>query len=188
MTKIFKRAGSIRPYSFMMILMLASIVFSAGCEEKQRVKSGDAAPVFSARDVNGELVTLGQFTGDVVVLYFWTNSCCGDRLKQIEPVYVKHKQKGLALLAINVGDSGEAVKSYAQSNGLTFTMLTDERSKIFKQYGAIGFPTVFILDGNGIIRKKILGDIQAAQLEKLVEHQFTIKKETDAAYEKMHRR
>lgn len=65
-------------------------------------------------------------------------------------------------------------------------MLTDEHTTMFKQYQAFGFPTVFIIDRNGVIREKILGNIQVDKLEKLIQHQFDIQKEADASYEKQH--
>lgn len=183
-----RRADIFIPKLLVAVLALAIISCSTGSDTRQVLKSGDTAPQFSGRDTTGELVSLSQFKGKVVVLYFWTNSCCADRLKQVEPYYRKLRQDGLAVVAIDVGDSRESVDTYARDNGLTFTMLTDERSRIFTQYGGIGFPTVFIIDKHGIIRKKVLGDIQAGQLEKLIQDQFAIQKETEAAYERMHRR
>ena len=186
--KIFKRAGSIGAYSFMTILMLASLVFFPGCEEKQGIKAGDTAPEFSGTDAHGQSVTLSQFKGNIVVLYFWTNSCCGDRLKFIEPLYSKNRQRGLAILAIDVGDPKEIVAAYARDNGLTFTMLTDQDGKIFRRYQLRGFPTIMILDKNGIVRQVVLGEVQPAQLERLVQRQFDLQKEAEAAYEKIHPR
>jgi hypothetical protein len=68
------------------------------------------------------------------------------------------------------------VSLYAKSNDLTLTMLTDEHSIIFRQYQAFGFPTILIIDKNGVIRKKIMGNIRIDQLEKLIQNQFDIQK------------
>jgi len=170
------------------LLVLAALFFLPGCERKERLKVGDAAPEFSVMDTTGSTVALGQFKGKVVVLYFWTNSCCRDTVKLIEPLYGKYREKGLALLAFDVGDSGETAASYAKSNGLTFPVLADERGEIFRQYRLLGFPTVLLLDKNGVIRQIVPGRIEAAQLEKLVQRQFDHQKETDAAYERLHSR
>jgi peroxiredoxin len=149
-------------------LLLASLAFSSGCNEKQGVKTGDKPPGISGTDIHGEFVSLNQFKGNVTVLYFWTKSCCGERIKQLEPYYSMNKHKGLAILAINVGNTREIVESYAKNNGLTFMLQTDERSMTSREYGVFGFPTIFILDREGIIRNKILGDIDTMQLEKVV--------------------
>jgi cytochrome c biogenesis protein CcmG/thiol:disulfide interchange protein DsbE len=170
------------------IMVLTSLTFLAGCENKQGVKIGDTSPEISGKDIQGKDISLSKLKGKVVILYFWKNSCCGDSLKKLEPFQSESKDKGLAVMAVNVGDSQDIVESYVKDYALTFTMLTDENSKLFKQYHVIGFPTIFILDKNGIVREKIMGDIQTEKLAKLVVKQFTIKKRIEANYEKTHPR
>lgn len=157
---------------FLSIIMLASLAYSLGCDNKQGIKIGDNPPEISGEDMHGKLVNLSQFKGKVVVLYFWKSSCCGDILKMLQPFQSESKDKGLAVVAVNVGDSKAAVESYAKDYSLTFSMLRDEDSKIFRKYNLFGFPTIFILDKNGIVREKIQGDITIEKLEKLVVKQF----------------
>jgi peroxiredoxin len=170
MTPPFTSARISCPKFVLAISVLTVLAFSPGCEEKKPVKVGEKPPGISGTDIHGEFITLKQFKGNVVVLYFWKNSCCADRLKQLEPYYSRNKDKGLTVLAINVGDTSEIVDAYAKNNGLTFTLQTDERAMTSREYGVFGFPTIFILDREGVIRKKILGDIDTSQLEKLVAH------------------
>ena len=148
--------------------LLVILVFSAGCDETQGIRTGDNAPGISGNDIHGEYVSLDKFGGKVVVICFWTNSCCGGSLKQLVPLFNRYRNEGLEIIAINELDSVKDVASFARSNALAFTMLTDEHSLLFKQYRAFGFPTIFILDRNGIVREKVLGDIQPAKLESLV--------------------
>lgn len=135
--------------------MLASIAFLSGCENNQGIKTGDTPPEISGKDIHGKNISLSQFKGKVVILYFWTNSCCGDMLKKLEPFQSESKDKGLTVLAVNVGDTKETVESYAKNYALTFTMLTDENFKLFKQYQVVGFPTIFILDKNGALQQNL---------------------------------
>ncbi|MDR3581169.1 MAG: TlpA disulfide reductase family protein [Oryzomonas sp.] len=151
-----------------LVLLLASIVCMAGCEVKPEGHTGEKAPEIAGTDLHGEPISLGRLRGSVVVLCFWTNSCCSDRLKLLEPYKRQNKDKGLVILAINEGNARESVASYAKANSLTFPVLTDEGSMTAKEYGVFGFPTIFIIDRKGIIRKKILGDVNPAQLDKLV--------------------
>lgn len=157
-----------QPGSFLRaIFVLATWLLSAGCESQLGVKIGDTPPEISADDIRGEYVRLTRLKGKVVIIYFWSNSCCGGSLRQLEPLYNQHKDSGLEILAINELDSKKDVTLYAKNNGLTFTLLTDEYSMLFKTYRVLGFPTIFVLDRNGIVREKIMGDIQTAKLEKL---------------------
>lgn len=150
------------------IALLASLAVAHGCDQPQGVKVGAPPPSVSGSDIYGEYVTLDRFKGSVVVLYFWTNSCCADDLKELQPFYGRNGRRGLAVLAINERDTREIVESYAKRNGLTFTFQTDEHALTAQEYGVFGFPTIFILDRNGIVRDKILGHIPVARLEKLV--------------------
>jgi len=149
-------------------LLLALPVVLSGCAEKTVPKIGEAPPGISCNDVNGEYISLDRLKGNVVVVYFWSSSCCGDRLKQHESWFDLNRHKGLSMLAVNVGGDENSVRLFARNNGLTFTMLTDEHGLISRQYGVAGFPTAFIIDRNGVIRKKIAGDMEAAKLFRLV--------------------
>ncbi len=168
----FNAPKTFSPNFLLVVLVLAAISFAFGCDKKQGVKIGDMPPGFSGTDTKGELVSLSQLKGKVVVLYFWTGSCCSGRLKLMEPFFNKNRDNGLAMLAVNVGDTNETVESYAKNNGLSFSLLTDEHRVISRQFGVFGFPTIFILDRNGVIREKILGDVQTEKLEKLVSQQL----------------
>ena len=152
----------------LLMLVIATAVSLTGCETRQGVKLGDNPPGISGNDIHGEYVSLSKLKGKVVVIYFWSNSCCGGSVKQLSPLYNQFQHDGLEIIAINEFDSVKDVASFAKSNAMMFTMMTDEHSLLFKQYQAFGFPTIFILDRNGILREKILGDIQTAKLEKLV--------------------
>ncbi|WP_041971040.1 peroxiredoxin [Geobacter sp. OR-1] len=171
------------------LLLLCALSFFCSCDTQKRdIQTGEDAPLFSVADISGDLVSLTQLKGKIVVLYFWKNSCCGDSLKLLEPFYEANRHKKLAIIAINIGDTKEVVTSYATNNGLTFTMLADEHSGIFEQYQVFGFPTIFIIDKNGVIRNKILGNIQVDQLETVIQRQFALQKQAETSYEKNHPR
>jgi peroxiredoxin len=176
------------PFYSSVFYLLAALYFCSGCENKPLFRIGDKSPSISGTNTHGERFSLDQLRGKVYIIFFWTNSCCGDKVKLLEPLYRQNRSKGLDVLAVNVGDTKEIVESYAKTNDLTFTLLTDEYSKISKQYGVFGFPTIFIIDKNGIIREKIHGDIPTDKLNKLLTKQFKIQTEIEANYEKIHPR
>lgn len=162
-----RRFASKRVRAFTMLSAL--LLCSAACEDQRGVRIGDTAPYISGRDLQGNPITRDRLRGKTVVLYFWTDSCCGDSLKLLEPFYRLNRHRGLELIAINEIDSPDTVRSYASRNRLSFTMLSDDQSVIFKEYRVAGFPTVLILDRKGVVREKILGDMPTAKLEKLIE-------------------
>jgi peroxiredoxin len=154
-------------------LLAASILFIilatfVGCKEAPAPKSGEVAPAISCNDVAGEFVSLSQLKNRVVVLYFWSSKCCGDKLKQLEPFYLQNKYSGLSVVAVEVGGAKETVAAFVKKNGFTFTNLSDDYDMISRSYRVIGFPTIFVIDKNGVIRKKISGDIPVEQLNRVV--------------------
>jgi peroxiredoxin len=155
-------------FSIHVVLAVVSIASFFGCNENYGVKINDKAPIISGFDIYGTYISLSQFKGNVVILYFWTDSCCGEKLKQLEPYYKQYQYRGLTILAVNEKNTREAVESYAKANSLTFSLYTDEMGMMAKEYGVFGFPTFFIIDRNGVIKKKISGDINVEQLEGIV--------------------
>jgi peroxiredoxin len=157
-------------YRIFWMSCLFCLIFAGlpGCKDAPAPNSGAIAPAISCNDVAGEYVNLNQLKNKVVVLYFWSSKCCGDKLKQLEPFYLQQKFNGLSILAIEVGGSKESVSSFVMNSGLTFTNLTDEYESLSRSYRVVGFPTIFVIDKNGVIRKKISGDIKIDQLSQLV--------------------
>jgi peroxiredoxin len=170
----------------LLIIVMAGFSVITGCSDEHRIKIGDIPPEISGNDIQGRPISLSKLRDKVVILCFWTTSCCGDILTRLQPFQSNSKDKGLTVLAVNVGNSKETVESYAKDYALTFTLLTDTNSKLFKQYQIVGFPTIFIIDRNGIVREKIMGDIQTENLLKLVVKQFKIQKEIETNYNKAH--
>ena len=165
LAKLLKALFSV---SIRTLLVLFTIISLIGCNENRGVKINEKAPSISGADIYGTYISLSQFKGNVVVLYFWTNSCCGEELKLLEPYYEQNRYKGLTILAINENNSKEIVEAYAKANSLTFSLQTDEMGMVAKAYGVFGFPTIFIINREGVIRKKILGNVNVEQLANLV--------------------
>ena len=157
-------------YSILLATCFVFTVLTAltACKDAPAPVSGQVAPTISCNDIAGEYVSLSQLKKKVVVLYFWSSKCCGDNLKKLEPFYQQQKYNGLSLLAIEVGGSQESVASFVKNNKLTFTNVADEYETFSKSYRVIGFPTIFVIDKNGVIRKKVSGDLPTDQLTKLV--------------------
>ena len=152
----------------MICLLFVVSTALTGCKDASAPKIGEVAPTVSCNDIAGEYVSLSQLKGKVVVIYFWSSKCCGDKLKKLEPFYLQHKYDGLSILAVDVGGSKEHVASFVHDNGITFINLTDEYESLARSYRVIGFPTLFLIDKKGVLQKKVSGDIQVDQLSRLV--------------------
>lgn len=174
------------PRMLRLALLLSALFFCGGCEERSGVKIGDTPPPIAGTDLRGRPVSLAGLRGRLVMVYFWTDSCCSDDLKELEPVYRRYRGQGLEVLAVNSLDTEETVRSFAARSGITFTMLRDEGSDRFRAYNVLGFPTIYLVDRSGVVREKILGHIGIARLEQLVKRQLEAGRKAEESYRKLH--
>jgi cytochrome c biogenesis protein CcmG/thiol:disulfide interchange protein DsbE len=82
---------------------------------------------------------------------------------------VRQRHAGLEVLAVNAGQDKATVTSFMQKLGVGYTAAMDENSKIAKSYGVVGLPTTFLIDGQGVVRGKIVGEADEAMFERHVQ-------------------
>ncbi|NOH00842.1 MAG: TlpA family protein disulfide reductase [Chloroflexi bacterium] len=116
--------------------------------------TGHYAPDFTLKEVyEGNQVSLGDFSGDVVLVLFWTTWCdyCEAQMSALQMIYQTHKDKGLTILAVNVAEKEALIRDFGKSHALTFHLLTDPEGGVSDAYEIIGFPTLFFVDRSGVI-------------------------------------
>lgn len=132
------------------------------------VDVGAKAPNFEAVTlIDHEARSLREtYRGQVVLVNIWATWCgpCRVEMPSIEALHREFGPKGLKVVAINAADPGASdsvVKAFAQEYGLTFDILRDMpaagQDSITATYKTRGFPESFVVDRNGVIRKKWIG-------------------------------
>lgn len=158
-------------FSIRIIGFLGLLLVCQGCgESAPRLAEEDAAPRFQTIFLDGrELKFPEHYRGKVVALRFWADWCpyCAHEMGEIEPVYRKLEPQGLSVLAINVGQSREAAQRFIDRLGVSYDVGLDESSEVARKYGVVGLPTTFIIDQHGTVKRKILGESDAATLRTL---------------------
>lgn len=124
------------------------------------IKVGDTAPNFTLPSQNGSPVSLTDFRGKPVVLYFYpkddTPGCTVESCA-FRDQYEVFKSAGAEVIGIS-GDSPESHQKFATKHQLPFTLLSDEGNKIRKQYGATAafglFPSrvTYVIDKDGVVQ------------------------------------
>lgn len=135
--------------------------------------TGKKAPEFTLKDVNGRNVSIASLRGKVVLINFWATWCppCRAEMPSMNRLYREYKGKGLEVLAISTDNSASKVKDYISKNSLSFQVLMDDNIKVARQYKVFSLPTTFLIDRNGIIVDRFLGeqDWISPELKKRIE-------------------
>ncbi len=133
---------------------------------------GRQAPQFSAVDLQGNLMSLGDFRGRVVLVNIWATWCgpCKREMPSMERLYQELKGEGFEILAVSVdapvgerdelGRLGGDLTVFAESFDLTFPILHDPSGEIQGIYQTTGVPESFLLDRDGVVIRKVAGSTE----------------------------
>jgi thioredoxin-dependent peroxiredoxin len=122
------------------------------------VEEGKKAPAFTLKDSSGEAVSLSDFAGRNVVVYFYprddtpgcTKEACGFR--DLQRKIDKHDAVVLGISP----DSEASHAKFARKYKLPFTLLSDPDKKVMSKYGAWGDKMMYGKKTTGVIRSTVL--------------------------------
>jgi thioredoxin-dependent peroxiredoxin len=121
------------------------------------IQEGKAAPAFSLQDADGKLVSLDDFEGRDVVLYFYprddtpgcTKEACGFR-----DAWRELQKLGVTVLGVSP-DSGTSHQKFRDKYRLPFPLLSDPDRKVMTKYGAYGEKMMYGKKTTGVIRSTV---------------------------------
>ena len=126
------------------------------------------APDFSLKDLNGKMNRLSKLKGRVIILNFWSTTCppCVAELPSLNALYHDLAGNGLLVLGIALDTSGKSVREMAQRLHIEYPLLLDSSQEVyFDAYGLFGQPVSVLIDRAGIVREKIVGQVEWASPE-----------------------
>ena len=130
-----------------------------------------AAPFLTLSDLAGTEHSLVDYHGQVVLVNLWATWCppCKAEMPILEDFYEAYQGDGFVTLAINDGDPSEAVATFVQEYGLSFPVLLDPTYQATDHaFKSRNLPSSFVIDREGNIRLRWVGEIDRASLEKYV--------------------
>lgn len=147
-------------------LLLALLPLTA-CERNVKPNGiGASAPAFTLAD-NTTTVRLSDYKGKTVVLNFWFSSCL-PCIKEIPSlVEMQHEMPNLKVIAVSVDEEDAPYRAFLKRFQVDFTTVRDPQQKINHLYGTEKFPETYIIDRNGIIRRKVVSAIDWTNPEML---------------------
>jgi peroxiredoxin len=108
-------------------------------------------PPFEGQTLTGEMVSLGDLKGRVVLVNFWASWCveCRPEMPMFEHLHRTFAKHGLTVLGINHRETAARIEGFAKKLGLTFPLLLDPQGEIAASYGVIGLPSTFLVGRDG---------------------------------------
>ncbi|PWK38686.1 TlpA disulfide reductase family protein [Cupriavidus plantarum] len=133
----------------------------------------NAAPAATFTLLSGDKVGTADLKGKVYIVNFWATSCttCVKEMPDMVKTYKQFKDKGLEFVAVAMNyDPPMYVMNYAKTRELPFKVAMDSDGTAAKAFGNVQLtPTTFVVDKNGKILKRYVGEPEWDALHKLLE-------------------
>ena len=153
-----------KKYAFILAFAIVAVL---ACNRVSAVTDfpavGAAAPAFNLTNNEGKQVSLNDFKGKWVVLYFYPKdftSGCTLEARNFQRDIAKYEAAGAVILGVSV-DTAESHKEFCAKEGLNFKLLSDADAKVSEQYGSVmeyngaklSARNTFIIDPQGKVAK-----------------------------------
>lgn len=131
-------------------------------------QEGFLAPDFELVTLEGEIVSLSNLRGKIVLVNFWASWCppCRSEMPAMQKIYQEHGPDDFVILAVNNTrrDTLSDVENFVTEQGLTFPILLDSNGQVSSLYQVHSLPTSFFIDRDGIIYEIIIGGMNETLL------------------------
>jgi len=119
---------------------------------------GDKAPDFCLPDKDGEVLCLKELEGEHVVLYFYPRDGtpgCTRQAKELSAMLPEFEKRGAIVVGVNP-DSQESHRKFAEKNGLTVRLLSDEDNSVVESYGVWKMKKMYGKEFLGVVRSTFM--------------------------------
>ena len=148
-------------YSPCIALILPLLAMFTACYSGSRPpRIGSAAPDFTVQD-SDRSVKLSDFRGQIVVLNFWATWCppCVEEMPSLVEMQRRMKAKGITVVAVSVDVDQGAYNQFIKEHNVNLLTVRDAAQKSNALYGTFKFPETYIIDRNGVMRRKFIGAV-----------------------------
>ena len=155
----FAIIGLVKKIAAVFVVGLA--VSLAGCHTGAAPpKIGTVAPDFTVQDIDRK-VTLSELRGKTVVLNFWASWCgpCIAETPSLVAIANKLRDRNVIVLAVSVDEDDSAYHRFIKEQNMNMLTVRDALKQSNDLYGTHVFPESYIIDRGGVIRRKVIGEM-----------------------------
>ncbi len=141
--------------TLILVFLLAS--FSACYRGTKPGLIGTPAPQFTVSD-SDRTVSLRDYRGKIVLLNFWA-TWCPPCVEEMPSLVALQKQMGdkVVVLAVSVDVDENAYKQFLRNHRIDLLTVRDAENKSNALYGTFKFPESYVIDREGVVRRKFIG-------------------------------
>ena len=146
------------------LIIAALLLWTSGATagELEKLDTPHPAPALELPDTRDARRSLEDHRGDVVLVNFWASWCppCLVEIPSMARLVQKLGEKGLVVLAVNIGESRYKAARALGTLGFKEPSLLDASGSAAKDWGVTLYPTSFLVDAEGRIRYRALGPLE----------------------------
>jgi len=133
------------------------------------LKEGEKAPDFNSIDQYGNTLSLKQYSGFKIILFFYPKALtpgCTMEAKNLSDNYELLTEKGFRIIGISADDEKKQLR-FCEKHQLQYPLIPDTEKKIIKDYGVWGLKKMYGREYEGIFRTSFVIDEQG-KIEKII--------------------
>lgn len=149
------------------VVLVAGLLLLPGeSKSSAQVAVGKAAPVFTAPTIDGGRLDVRELRGQPLLVNFWGSWCVPCRAEF--PRFAALHASGVPVLGVLFKDKAAPALAFTRSHDGSWPSVLDPKGEVASAYGVTVAPTTFVLDRQGIVRGRVVGEASEADLEGLL--------------------
>ncbi len=126
------------------------------------------APAFAVKTIDGRTLASSALKGNVVLVDFWATWCepCRTEIPAFVALQKRYGPKGLQIVGISLDDDVKTVRAFYQRFQMNYPVALGNAALAERFGGVLGLPVAFLIDRDGNIRARHVGQTDAAVFEK----------------------